>query len=101
GDYQVGGGTFLASDDRWFRPVSVQTGPDGAMWVMDWYDKYPCYQNAEADPEGVDRERGRIWRVVYTGKTPGAKVPSRRVADMNMAKWSNAQLVDALSFANV
>ncbi len=92
---------FLVANDGWFRPVSEQVGPDGALWVMDWYDKYPCYQNANADPDGVDRERGRIWRVVYTGQTPGASVPSRRVVDMNMAKWSNAQLVEALTFANV
>ena len=56
---------FLRANNGWFRPVSTQTGPDGNLWVMDWCDKYPCYQNAKANPEGVDRERGRIWRVVY------------------------------------
>ena len=61
------GPDFLSTDDRWFRPVAMHTGPDGALWVMDWCDKYPCYQNAQADPEGVDRERGRIWRVVHDG----------------------------------
>ncbi len=55
---------FLRANDGWFRPVSIQTGPDGNLWVMDWCDKYPCYQNAQANPEGVDRERGRIWRIV-------------------------------------
>ncbi|MES2598091.1 MAG: PVC-type heme-binding CxxCH protein [Verrucomicrobiota bacterium] len=59
---------FLRANDGWFRPVSTQTGPDGNLWVMDWCDKYPCYQNAKANPEGVDRDRGRIWRVVYTGR---------------------------------
>jgi putative membrane-bound dehydrogenase-like protein len=49
---------FLRANDGWFRPVSTQTGPDGFLWVMDWCDKYPCYQNAKANPEGVDRERG-------------------------------------------
>ncbi len=57
---------FLRANDGWFRPVSTQTGPDGNLWIMDWCDKYPCYQNAKANPEGVDRERGRIWRVVWT-----------------------------------
>src|SRR5437763_14277242 len=57
---------FLTTTDGWFRPVSEQVGPDGALWIADWYDRYPCYQNAQADPDGVDRERGRIWRVVYT-----------------------------------
>ncbi|WP_461786584.1 PVC-type heme-binding CxxCH protein, partial [Prosthecobacter sp.] len=63
---------FLRANDGWFRPVSTQTGPDGFLWIMDWCDKYPCYQNAKANPEGVDRERGRIWRVVY-GQEKGAR----------------------------
>ncbi|MCI0640739.1 MAG: hypothetical protein L0Y70_16825, partial [Gemmataceae bacterium] len=92
GDYQMGGGTFLASDDHWFRPVSVQTGPDGAMWVMDWYDKYPCYQNAQADPEGVDREHGRIWRVVWAGDQPGKPVPSRPDKNMDLTKLRKNEL---------
>ena len=71
-------------------PVSTQVGPDGAVWIMDWYDKYPCYQNANADPEGVDRELGRIWRVVFTGNKPGAKVPSRPDVKMDLKKASSA-----------
>ena len=63
---------FLRANDGWFRPVSTQTGPDGFLWIMDWCDKYPCYQNAKANPEGVDRQYGRIWRVVY-GNEKGAR----------------------------
>ncbi len=92
---------FLATSDGWFRPVSEQVGPDGALWVMDWCDKYPCYQNAQADPEGVDRERGRIWRVVYTGKHPGAKVPSRPEVNMDLGKLSTEQLVQTLAHPNI
>ncbi|HWY74177.1 MAG TPA: PVC-type heme-binding CxxCH protein [Verrucomicrobiae bacterium] len=92
---------FLTTSDGWFRPVSEQVGPDGALWVMDWCDKYPCYQNAQADPEGVDRERGRIWRVVYTGKHPGAKVPSRPEVNMDFGKLSTEQLVQMLAHPNI
>ncbi|MCI0743844.1 MAG: c-type cytochrome [Verrucomicrobia subdivision 3 bacterium] len=92
---------FLVANDGWFRPVSTQVGPDGALWIMDWYDKYPCYQNANADPEGVDREHGRIWRVVYTGGKPGAKVPSRPSRDMNLAKLNTSELVEMLGHPNV
>ena len=91
---------FLVANDGWFRPVSEQVGPDGALWIMDWYDKYPCYQNANADPEGVDRERGRIWRVVYTGDKPGTPVPSHPPG-MNLAKLAPSGLVDMLSHQNV
>src|SRR5258706_511485 len=91
---------FLVANDGWFRPVSTQTGPDGALWIMDWYDKYPCYQNANADPEGVDREYGRIWRVVYTDGKPDAGVPPRP-AGMDLAKLSSPELVELLSNPNI
>jgi putative membrane-bound dehydrogenase-like protein len=96
----VGPGNFLVSKDPWFRPVSTQTGPDGCMWVMDWYDKYPCYQNAQADPEGVDREHGRIWRVVWTGEQPGKAVASRPQHDMNLKKLSTDELAGLLESEN-
>jgi len=92
---------FVRANDGWFMPVSTQVGPDGAVWIMDWYDKYPCYQNANADPEGVDREHGRIWRVVYTGKNPGAKVPSRPDVNMDLGKLSSIELVKVLEHPNV
>jgi putative membrane-bound dehydrogenase-like protein len=91
---------FLTTSDGWFRPISEQVGPDGALWVGDWCDKYPCYQNAQADPEGVDRERGRIWRVVYTGKNPGKKMPSRPETKMDLAKASSDALVKMLEHPN-
>ena len=100
GDFEVGGGNFLISKDPWFRPVSTQTGPDGALWVMDWYDKYPCYQNANADPEGVDREHGRIWRIVWVGDQPGKTVPSRPTRNMDLAELPSLALVTILEHAN-
>ena len=93
---------FLTTSDGWFRPVSEQVGPDGALWVADWYnDKYPCYQNAQADPEGVDREKGRIWRVLYTGKNAEAKISSRPQAKMDLAKLSDQELVKLLEHENI
>lgn len=91
---------FVRANDGWFRPVSMQGGPDGAVWIMDWYDKYPCYQNANADPEGVDRAHGRIWRIVYTGNEKGKPVGSRPDRDMNLAKLSNEALAKMLEHAN-
>lgn len=103
------GSSFVAShwrdlvraNDGWFMPVSTQVGPDGAVWIMDWYDRYPCYQNANADPAGVDREHGRIWRVVHTGREQGKPVPSRPSREMNLASLSSKQLVDLLAHPNV
>lgn len=101
---------FLRANDGWFRPVSTQTGPDGFLWIMDWCDKYPCYQNAKANPEGVDREYGRIWRVVHeTGartllsasseaSTQGANKSVR--APLDLKKLSTAELVKTLQHPN-
>jgi putative membrane-bound dehydrogenase-like protein len=96
----VGPGNFFVSKDPWVRPVSVQTGPDGCLWVMDWYDKYPCYQNAQADPEGVDREHGRIWRVVWVGDQPGKAVASRPGRRMDFKKLSGGELARDLFSSN-
>ncbi len=96
-----GSGDFLTTKDGWFMPVNIQTGPDGALWIMDWYDRYPCYQNANADPAGVDRERGRIWRVVWTGDQPGKPVASRPEVAMDLAKLPSAELANLLAHPNV
>jgi len=100
---------FLRANDGWFRPVSTQTGPDGFLWVMDWCDKYPCYQNAKANPEGVDRERGRIWRVVHTGaRTPSSAKSNdpktdegvRTPPNLDLKKLPAADLVKTLEHPN-
>ncbi len=88
---------FLRANNGWFRPVSTQTGPDGFLWIMDWCDKYPCYQNAKANPEGVDRERGRIWRVVV--KDDKSKTTRERT-DLNLMKLPTDDLVDTLEHSN-
>ena len=88
---------FLRANDGWFRPVSTQTGPDGFLWVMDWCDKYPCYQNAKANPEGVDRERGRIWRVVVKGDK---STNTRDRNNLDLTKLSTDDLVDTLEHSN-
>ncbi|MEZ0264576.1 MAG: PVC-type heme-binding CxxCH protein, partial [Phycisphaerae bacterium] len=89
---------FFNSTDGWFRPVSTQTGPDGNLWICDWYDKYPCYQNAR-QPD-LDRSRGRIWRVVYTGGDKGKKIPARPDG-LDLAKKTDAELTQALRDRNV
>lgn len=63
---------FLTANDAWFMPVVQKTGPDGCLYVLDWYDRYHCYQDANRDPAGIDRLKGRLYRVRYkdTPRTP-------------------------------
>ncbi len=69
---------FLTSDDPWFRPVDLQLGPDGAIYVADFYNRIIGHYEVPLDHPGRDRERGRIWRIVYTGKNV-AQASSLRV----------------------
>jgi putative heme-binding domain-containing protein len=64
---------FLASDDPWFRPVDIELGPDGALYVADFYNRIIGHYEVPLTHPGRDRERGRIWRIVYTGKDATAK----------------------------
>lgn len=84
---------FLTANDVWFMPVVQKTGPDGCLYILDWYDRYHCYQDANADPQGIDRGHGRLYRVRYQ-TTP-------RAPKFDLAKESNEQLLERLHSANV
>jgi putative membrane-bound dehydrogenase-like protein len=58
---------FLTSDDPWFRPVDIQLGPDGALYIADFYNCIIGHYEVPLTHPKRDRERGRIWRVVYRG----------------------------------
>jgi glucose/arabinose dehydrogenase len=58
---------FLSTDDPWFRPVDLQFGPDGALWVADFYNRIIGHYEVPLLHPGRDRERGRIWRIVPPG----------------------------------
>jgi putative membrane-bound dehydrogenase-like protein len=69
---------FLASTDTWFRPASLRTGPDGALYVADMYRLWvehpkfvPPEVAAKMDWRAGD-DRGRIWRIVPTTATTQA-----------------------------
>lgn len=88
---------FLSTDDPWFRPNQVILGPDGAMWVSDFYNRIIGHYEVPLDHPGRDRERGRIWRIVYKGDA--AKAPPPVLPDYS--KMSAQQLVDALGDHNL
>ncbi|MFQ3651772.1 MAG: dehydrogenase, partial [Gemmataceae bacterium] len=59
---------FLRCSDQWFRPVDVKLGPDGALYIADFYNCIIGHYEVPLTHPARDRERGRIWRIVYTGK---------------------------------
>jgi putative heme-binding domain-containing protein len=84
---------LLTANDVWFMPVALKIGPDASLYVLDWYDRYHCSQDAARDPAGVDRLKGRLWRLRY-GQTP-------RAAKFDLATESDEQLVRRLSSGNI
>ncbi|KRT13031.1 hypothetical protein ASU31_26700 [Pedobacter ginsenosidimutans] len=76
------GWNLVASADEWFGPVQTEVGPDGAVWVLDWYNFIiqhnptpPGFEtgkgNAYVNPLR-DRVHGRIYKVVYNKAKPSA-----------------------------
>lgn len=71
------GFNILASSDEWFSPVHAEVGPDGALWVADWYNfiiqHNPTPKGFENGPGNAyinplrDAKHGRIYRLVYKG----------------------------------
>ncbi|MCH8921593.1 MAG: PQQ-dependent sugar dehydrogenase [Planctomycetes bacterium] len=93
---------LVVSTDPWFRPVDIRTGPDGALYVADFYNRIIGHYEVPLKHPGRDRRRGRIWRIVYTGKTKSPMkdtTPAKMPADLTKA--SVAQLVTALSSENL
>ncbi len=59
---------FVLSADPWFRPVDVKLGPDGALYIADFYNSIIGHYEVPLDHPKRDRIRGRIWRISYKGK---------------------------------
>ena len=84
---------LLNGNDAWFMPVALKIGPDGCLYVLDWYDRYHCSQDAARDPGGVDRLKGRLYRLRYND-TP-------RAQPTDLAKDSDDRLLTRLASGNI
>ena len=98
---QRDGATYLAkgepdlftANDAWCMPVALKIGPDGSLYILDWYDRYHCSQDAARDPAGVDRVKGRLYRLRYK-ETP-------RAARIDLASESVDELIARLASGNI
>ena len=90
---------FLASPDAWFRPVNLETGPDGALYVVDMYRcviEHPQFVPEELKNRPDLRygdDRGRIYRILPADADKHGATPQ-------LAKLTAAELVDALHSKN-
>lgn len=96
----VDGATFRTKDvaaaiekggDPWFRPVDIKHGPDGSIYIADWYDaQVNHYRNHEGK---IDKENGRIYRI-RTAKGYQATEP------FDLTKNSTSELIELLKHPN-
>src|SRR5262249_56952366 len=76
---------LLASDDEWTAPIMAEVGPDGCVWIIDWYNYivqhnptptgFKTGKGAAYETPLRDKKHGRIYRLVYKNASP-SKTPS-------------------------
>jgi hypothetical protein len=79
------GADLMIAGDPWFMGVSLQTGPDGGVYVSDWSDTGECHTYK---PE---KGTGRIYRISH-GRLPAVQV--------DLARRTDAELVQLQFHAN-
>jgi len=93
---------FLASTDAWSRPVNMYIGPDGALYVVDYYREiieHPEWMSESAVKAGNlynGRDKGRIYRISATDAAP-----ANWTSHLNLNDSSDLQLVEKLSSPNI
>ncbi|MGV3764051.1 PVC-type heme-binding CxxCH protein [Parapedobacter sp.] len=97
------GWNMVASSDNWFGPVAAKVGPDGAVWILDWYNFIIQHNptpdgfengegNAYIDPLR-DNTKGRIYRLVHED--------AKRYKPVKLDPDRPGTLVDALENDNM
>lgn len=97
---------LLASDDEWTAPIMAEIGPDGNVWVIDWYN-YIVQHNPTPigfktgkgnayETDLRDKKHGRIYRVVYDG--PATCDTEQR---FSLAGATPEKLVETLAHTNL
>lgn len=83
---------FLISADPWFRPVNIKTGPDGSLYIADFYNRIIGHYEVPLDHPLRDRKSGRIWKITYTGKD--------KHKDHKPTDWSKASIAELVKNLN-
>ena len=83
---------FMTSEDPWFRPVDLRLGPDGWLYVADFYNRIIGHYEVPLDNPGRDRYRGRIWRI--------GNVDAESVQNVAPELWKAKECIAAVDHAN-
>ena len=94
------GRDFLTSTDGWFRPVNFYVGPDGALYLLDYYrrviehSEWTTREVYESDAVYEGNEQGRIYRIVPDS------LPHAPTRDLRLGEASDEELVKNLDNPN-
>jgi putative membrane-bound dehydrogenase-like protein len=80
---------LLVSEDPWFRPVNMEFGPDGSLYIADWYNKIVSHNEVPTTHPDRDKSHGRIWRIRHINQE------KRKIPDLKMIKTED--LVEQLT----
>jgi putative heme-binding domain-containing protein len=83
---------FLTTTDKWFRPVAIHFGPDGALYIVDWYNKIISHNEVPRTHPDRDKSRGRIWRIRHQDQP--------RITPPDLTKLDDRALVAQLGAPN-
>jgi putative membrane-bound dehydrogenase-like protein len=83
------GKDLLLANDSWARFINMRYGPDGNVYVIDWYDKQACHSG---NVDVWDRTNGRIYKISHRGSKP--------VFGIDLQKKTKMELVELQLEAN-
>lgn len=107
---------ILASDDQWCAPIMAEVGPDGQLWVIDWYNLIVQHNPTPAgfktgrgnayEIDLRDKKHGRVYRVVYQDASQAANQVTNQAShqgsrSLSLDKASTNELVAALRNDNL
>ena len=78
---------FLTSSDEQFRPIALQFGPDGCLYIVDWYNKIISHNEVSREHPARDKSRGRVWRVRHESQTRRDIPDLTKVPDLALVEY--------------
>ena len=87
---------LLTCEDPWFRPVDLALGPDGALYIADFYNRIIGHYEVDLKHPGRDRTSGRIWRLSFPTQDPS---PQRSLRSLD--SLDTPSLIESLASPNL
>lgn len=78
------GKDLLLANDSWARFINMRYGPDGNVYVIDWYDKQACHTG---NIDVWDRTNGRIYKVSHRGTKPVVGIDLQKKTDAELVQY--------------